>query len=63
VWSSGAIITDLGDGILNLEFNQKMNTIGGDVCKPSKQSIYLRKNIKVLLETKQQISLWVLISE
>ena len=32
VWSnSGAIIQDLGDGILNLEFQSKMNTIGGDV--------------------------------
>jgi 3-hydroxyacyl-CoA dehydrogenase len=32
VWSnSGAIIQHLGDGILNLEFQSKMNTIGGDV--------------------------------
>ena len=32
VWSnSGAVIHDLGDGILNLEFQSKMNTIGGDV--------------------------------
>ena len=34
VWSnSGAIIQDLGDGILNLEFQSKMNTIGGDVLQ------------------------------
>ena len=32
VWSnSGTVIHDLGDGILNLEFQSKMNTIGGDV--------------------------------
>lgn len=32
VWNnSGAVIHDLGDGILNLEFQSKMNTIGGDV--------------------------------
>jgi 3-hydroxyacyl-CoA dehydrogenase len=32
IWSnSGAVIHDLGDGILNLEFQSKMNTIGGDV--------------------------------
>ena len=32
VWSnSGVVIQDLGDGILNLEFQSKMNTIGGDV--------------------------------
>ena len=32
VWSNkGAIIQDLGDGILNLEFQSKMNTIGGEV--------------------------------
>ncbi len=29
--NSGAVIEDLGDGILNLEFQSKMNTIGGDV--------------------------------
>lgn len=32
VWkNSGTTITHLGDGILNLEFHTKMNTIGGDV--------------------------------
>lgn len=32
VWNnSGAVIHDLGDGILNLEFQSKMNTIGEDV--------------------------------
>lgn len=29
--NSGTTITDLGDGILNLEFHTKMNTIGGEV--------------------------------
>ena len=32
VWSnSGVVIENLGDGILNLEFQSKMNTIGADV--------------------------------
>lgn len=32
VWNnSGVVIEDLGDGILNIEFQSKMNTIGGDV--------------------------------
>ncbi|MBL7473112.1 3-hydroxyacyl-CoA dehydrogenase/enoyl-CoA hydratase family protein [Robertkochia sediminum] len=32
VWkNSGVVIEDLGDGILNVEFRSKMNTIGGDV--------------------------------
>ncbi|OIQ28345.1 MAG: 3-hydroxyacyl-CoA dehydrogenase [Bacteroidetes bacterium MedPE-SWsnd-G2] len=29
--NSGVVLEDLGDGILNLEFQSKMNTIGGDV--------------------------------
>lgn len=29
--NSGTVIEDLGDGILNLEFRSKMNSIGGDV--------------------------------
>src|SRR5690554_7339655 len=32
VWSNkGVVIEDLGDGILNLEFRSKMNSIGSDV--------------------------------
>ena len=32
VWkNSGATLTDIGDGIINLEFHTKMNTIGGEV--------------------------------
>ena len=42
VWSnSGAIIQDLGDGILNLEFQSKMNTIGGDVLSAINNAIDL----------------------
>lgn len=34
VWkNSGVTITDLGDGILNVEFHTKMNTIGGEVIQ------------------------------
>lgn len=29
--NSGVVIEDIGDGILNIEFQSKMNTIGGDV--------------------------------
>lgn len=32
VWkNSGVTVTDIGDGILNVEFHTKMNTIGGEV--------------------------------
>ena len=42
IWSnSGAIIQDLGDGILNLEFQSKMNTIGGDVLQAINKAIDL----------------------
>jgi len=42
VWSnSGAVIHDLGDGILNLEFQSKMNTIGGDVLQGINKAIDL----------------------
>ena len=34
VWSnSGTTLFDLGDGVLNLEFHTKMNTIGGEVLE------------------------------
>jgi len=40
VWQNkGATIVDLGDGILNLEFHTKMNTIGPDVIKGINQAI------------------------
>jgi 3-hydroxyacyl-CoA dehydrogenase len=42
VWSnSSAVIHDLGDGILNLEFQSKMNTIGGDVLAGINKAIDL----------------------
>lgn len=42
VWSnSGAVIQHLGDGILNLEFRSKMNTIGGDVLQGINKAIEL----------------------
>ncbi|WP_461533555.1 3-hydroxyacyl-CoA dehydrogenase/enoyl-CoA hydratase family protein [Sinomicrobium sp.] len=42
VWSnSDAVIQDLGDGILNLEFRSKMNTIGGEVLQGINKAIDL----------------------
>ena len=42
VWSNpDAIIQDLGDGILNLEFQSKMNTIGGGVLQGINKAIDL----------------------
>ncbi|WNM18019.1 3-hydroxyacyl-CoA dehydrogenase/enoyl-CoA hydratase family protein [Flavobacterium capsici] len=42
VWSnSGTVIEHLGDGILNLEFKSKMNTIGGDVLAGINKAIDL----------------------
>ncbi|MFH1004175.1 MAG: 3-hydroxyacyl-CoA dehydrogenase/enoyl-CoA hydratase family protein [Bacteroidota bacterium] len=40
VWkNSGATITDIGDGILNLEWNTKMNSIGGEVIEGINKAI------------------------
>ncbi|WP_299758961.1 3-hydroxyacyl-CoA dehydrogenase/enoyl-CoA hydratase family protein [uncultured Pontibacter sp.] len=42
IWkNSGATILDLGDGILNVEFHTKMNTIGGDVIQALNKGIEL----------------------
>lgn len=42
VWkNSGTTITDLGDGILNLEFHTKMNAIGGEVIEGINKAIDL----------------------
>jgi len=42
VWkNSGATIVDLGDGIINLEFHTKMNTIGGEVIEGINKAIDL----------------------
>ncbi len=39
--NSGVVIEDLGDGILNCEFQSKMNTIGGDVIAGLNKAIDL----------------------
>jgi len=42
IWkNSGITITDLGDGILNLEFHTKMNTIGSEVIEGINKAISL----------------------
>ncbi len=37
--NSGVVVEDLGDGILNCEFQSKMNTIGGDVLSGLNKAI------------------------
>lgn len=51
VWSnSGATLFDIGDGVLNLEFHTKMNTLGGDVISGINKAIDLaEKNYKGLV--------------
>jgi 3-hydroxyacyl-CoA dehydrogenase len=40
VWkNSGTTVTDIGDGILNLEFHTKMNSIGGEVIEGLNKAI------------------------
>ncbi len=39
--NSGVVVEDIGDGILNLEFQSKMNTIGGDVLAGINKAIDL----------------------
>ncbi len=42
IWkNAGTTLTDLGDGILNLEFHTKMNTIGGEVLQGINKAIDL----------------------
>ena len=42
VWSNaGASIFDIGDGVLNLEFHSKMNTMGGEVVQAINHAINL----------------------
>ena len=42
IWkNSGTTITDIGDGIINLEFHTKMNTIGGEVIQGINKAIDL----------------------
>ncbi|MBT8270505.1 MAG: enoyl-CoA hydratase/isomerase family protein, partial [Bacteroidia bacterium] len=45
VWkNSGVVIEDLGDGILNVEFQSKMNTIGGDVLAGLNKAVDLAES-------------------
>lgn len=45
VWSnSGTVLHDLGDGILNLEFRTKMNSIGSEVLQGIIKSIEIAEN-------------------
>ena len=45
VWQNkGATIIDLGDGILNLEFHTKMNTIGSEIIQGINKAIDLAEN-------------------
>lgn len=42
VWkNSGVTLTDIGDGILNLEFHTKMNSIGGEILEGINKAIDL----------------------
>jgi 3-hydroxyacyl-CoA dehydrogenase len=42
IWkNSGTTITDIGDGILNIEFHTKMNSIGGEVLEGINKAIDL----------------------
>lgn len=51
VWSNtGASLIDIGDGILNLEFQSKMNTLGSDVIQAINKSIAIaEENYKGLV--------------
>jgi 3-hydroxyacyl-CoA dehydrogenase len=51
VWkNSGTTITDIGDGIINLEFHTKMNSIGGEVIEGINKAIDLaEKNYRGLV--------------
>jgi 3-hydroxyacyl-CoA dehydrogenase len=51
VWkNSGATLTDIGDGIVNLEWNTKMNSIGGEVIEGITKAIEIaEKNFRGLV--------------
>lgn len=51
IWkNSGTTITDLGDGIINMEFHTKMNTIGGEIIEGINKAITLaEQNYKGLV--------------
>ena len=61
VWNnSGCTLTDIGDGIVNLEWRTKMNSIGGEVLEGINKSIEIAeknlKNIDLLFKLKRMIS-------
>ncbi len=47
--NSGASLFDLGDGILNLEFHSKMNTIGEDVLNMMEESLEILEKYEGLV--------------
>ena len=51
VWkNSGGILHDIGDGVVNLEFTSKMNSLGGDVLQAIQKSIEIaEKDFKGLV--------------
>ena len=55
VWkNSGVTVTDIGDGILNVEFHTKMNTIGGEVLAGINKAIDIaEKDYKGLVITNE----------
>ena len=55
IWSnSGCNLTDIGDGVVNLEWRTKMNSIGGEVLDGIQQSIDIaEKNHKGLVIANQ----------
>ncbi|MBT6815590.1 MAG: 3-hydroxyacyl-CoA dehydrogenase/enoyl-CoA hydratase family protein [Flavobacteriales bacterium] len=55
IWSnSGCNLTDIGDGIVNLEWRTKMNSIGGEVLEGIQKSIEIaEKNYKGLVIANQ----------
>ena len=45
IWkNSGSTITDLGDGVINLEFHTKMNTIGGEIVQGINKALDLAES-------------------
>ncbi len=45
IWkNTGVSIFDIGDGVLNLEFHSKMNTMGGDVVQGINKAIDIAEN-------------------
>ena len=51
IWkNSGSTITDIGDGIINIEFHTKMNTIGGEILQGLNKAVDLaEKNYRGLI--------------